>query len=326
VPPDGAYLRTFFRAIYAILPGNIEATMQRFRDPDSIRAIVEPHTRRYKSERFNTLENNNFNCLLKELITHHDFLVDQHNYALESTLVSLLEPEGAIWDEQFYPFQSASYFDKTRCDALRRLDTLFETRKEEVHDFMKGDAARDEIWRLESIRQKLNQDPEVVTRSYTFVHELPPPKLHFPEMETETRYVEDNFLCPRTSLKPSRRAFLREHWPEFQLATYWNFRNVFDIKETFRNPVMNRFGQEFFVRQAESAWSNYLFHQIDVRTATGRKNIEAFRDDMINFPREYNALVEGDPKLGSKYCVKDIGLLVVPPDSILDKSLADRWQ
>jgi hypothetical protein len=89
---------------------------------------------------------------------------------------------------------------------------------------------------------------------------------------------------------------------------------------------MNLFGQEFFVRQAESAWFHYLFHQIDRKAATRRNNIEAFRNDMINFPRMYNAPVERDPTLGSQYCVKDIGLLVVPPDSILDKSLAGRWQ
>jgi hypothetical protein len=189
VPPDGAYLRTFFRAVCAILPGDMEATIQRFPQPDSIRAIVEPHMRRYISERFNTADTNNFNCLLKELITHHDFLVDQHNYALQSTLISLFEPEGEIWNEQFYPFHSASCFENPRRDALRRLDILFEARKEEVNVRMEGDLATGEIRRLETIHQKLRQEPEVVTRSYTFVHELPPPKLHFAEMEMETRYV-----------------------------------------------------------------------------------------------------------------------------------------
>lgn len=82
---------------------------------------------------------------------------------------------------------------------------------------------------------------------------------------------------------------------------------------------MNRFGQEFFVRQAETAWSNYLSQQLYPREVTGHENRAAFWNDMTNFSREYNALVESDPALGLGYCVKDMSLLMVPRDSILGR-------
>lgn len=81
---------------------------------------------------------------------------------------------------------------------------------------------------------------------------------------------------------------------------------------------MNRFGREYFVRQAESAWSNYLSQQLYSRGVTGPVNKGAFWQDMLSFPQEYNTLVENDPKLGPDYCVKDISLLMVPRGNMLD--------
>jgi hypothetical protein len=236
----------------------------------------------------------------------------------------MVEPANETLDGQYYRFLAASNFQIAKWDASRRLDAMFENCKKRVYKYMEGDVAAGEIWRLDKIHQKLKVEPEVDTRSSNFVHEPPPPKLRFSEMQAETKYVSYTVSYTRTWLTPSRRAFLRGHWPDFKLVTYWSFRNTFDIKATFRNPIMNRFGQEFFVRQAESAWSNYLSRQLYPIELTRPENRAAFLNDMSNFPREYNALVENDPAFGPDYCVKDISLLMVPRNSILGRRSAGR--
>lgn len=87
MPVDGAYQMSSLPAACAILPGDFEGTIKRVERPDFTRATMEPHIQRFRSLRFNFSEMDNFNCLLKELITHRDFLVDQHHYALRSQIL-----------------------------------------------------------------------------------------------------------------------------------------------------------------------------------------------------------------------------------------------
>ncbi|KAM0708503.1 hypothetical protein Q7P35_005155 [Cladosporium inversicolor] len=130
--------RNFLKATCTILPGGNEDTTQRVECPESTWPVIKLLITKYKTFRFNTSETNNFNCLLKELVTHHDFTVDQHNYARMSKLLRLLQPAGETTQEQLDRFQMANDFEIVRYDALRRLNALFEARKEELYGL--GDA------------------------------------------------------------------------------------------------------------------------------------------------------------------------------------------
>ena len=187
-PAGKVKLMRFLKATCAIFPGEDEDTIQRLECPDYTRAEIKVTIARHRTNRFNTSENHNFNCFLKELITHHDFMVDQHNYALTSSTQWLLEPVGETEEQQFHRLEAANDFRTARYVALQRLDVLFETRKEEVRAFMEDDEATEEIWRLDMIHRKLKEEPEFLARSYNSAHEYPPPKLRFAEMDNETKY------------------------------------------------------------------------------------------------------------------------------------------
>lgn len=186
-PASPAHLKSFLMAMCAILPGESEDTIKQLERPNFTRPVIEYLIAKHKSNRFNTSDTNNFNCLLKELVTHHDFKVDIHNYALISNTQLLIELEGETWEQQFHRLEAANDFRTARDDALQRLDVLFESRREMVHEIMEEDEVMGEIGRLNTIHQKLKEEPAFLARSYNTVHDYPPLKLHFAEMDDETK-------------------------------------------------------------------------------------------------------------------------------------------
>lgn len=188
-PASPALLKSFLMATCAILPGEHEDTIQQLERPKFTRPVIENLIAKHSRNRFNTSDTNNFNCLLKELITHHDFMVDVHNYALISNTQLLIELEGETWEQQAERLEAAHDFRTARFDALQRLDVLFESRRGMVHEFMEEDEVMGEIGRLNTIHQKLKEEPAFLAQSYNTVHDYPPLKLHFAEMDNETKWV-----------------------------------------------------------------------------------------------------------------------------------------
>lgn len=114
-------------------PDDGEGNIQWIRRSRFAVAAINSPILKHKTTRFNTSDNTNSDCLLKELITGFGFMVDQHKYARASKRLWLHDPfpvdESETFREQCGRFQSAMEFENTRCDALQRLDVMFETLK-----------------------------------------------------------------------------------------------------------------------------------------------------------------------------------------------------
>jgi len=184
-------LENLLKAICAIFPGDNEATIRRVERPGFTRADIKTLISRHMTDRFDTSETNNFNCLLKELITHQDFMVDQHNYSREGKRPTLAPAAGETTPERLERLQKAEDFENARYDAFRRLETEFEVLKNEVHQFKNDvDEMEVEVDRLRVLQQKLNEEPEIVTQSFNFTHELPPKRTHFRDIDDVAKYLK----------------------------------------------------------------------------------------------------------------------------------------
>jgi hypothetical protein len=193
-------LKSFLKAICAIFPGDNEDTIQRVERPGFTIADIKTLISKHMTDRFNTSKTNNFNCLLKELITHHNFLVDQHNYACESKRPTMAHPAGETPQECLERLQTAEDFENAKYDAFQRLELEFMTLRNGLYQFKRDAGEREvEMDRLRVLEAKLIREPEIVTASFNFFHELPPRQTHFGDMDDVVRYVK--YTCTSATLK-----------------------------------------------------------------------------------------------------------------------------
>lgn len=169
------------------------------------------------------------------------------------------------------------------------------------------------LWHLDDLYDALTEEPDI-SHDLDHVHILPSNKLFYAQMGRTQRYVHP-LLTFDHNLTFYSRDFLRNHWPEFQYLVYYPFRGFFDIKATFADPHMNRYGEELFVRHVDMVYfycirqntfqkrlaQNYPNPAIRGLSVAGGKRKGFFWDEMVAFAERYNLSVTRSPALGLAY-------------------------
>jgi hypothetical protein len=165
-------LENFVKLECAFFPGDTAKISGRVVRPGFNEGTLISLIRKHKLDRFSTSDTTNFNCLIKELITGYNFIVDLHNYARRSKVLALSNPTNETILQQNERLELSYALMCAYNDGLRRLGTTFEALEDRARREFKGIELTNEVNRLRRLRGRLTQEPHVATKEYNFAHEI----------------------------------------------------------------------------------------------------------------------------------------------------------